>query len=205
MHKYPISEEDVVVKAKNIVLTDSIKNYVLEKLQAIELFRDRHMQAVINLDVQKLDHRVDILYKFDHTQIKVHADTKDLYASIDKAFDRLNSKLRRYKTRLQHHHSKPLQYIDINVNIIKRLPEEAIEEINEEIESENRRQLEELYKPHEIVDRETMPLKTLTVDEAMMKMDLTSVPFLVFRSEEDHKIKVLYRREDMNYGLIEPE
>ncbi|NGX31871.1 MAG: Ribosome-associated factor Y [Chlamydiae bacterium] len=205
MRKNPISEEAVVIRGKNLVLTDAIKNYVMEKLQAIEVFGDKHIEAVINLDIQKLDHCIDVLYKFDHTQVKVHASTKDLYSAIDKVFDRLQAKLRKYKTRLQHHHGKPLQYIDINVNVIKRPEEELIEELNEDIEAENMHSLEELYKPHEIVSKETRVLKTLKTEEAMMKMDLSNDQFMVFRAEEDQKIKVIYRRDDMNYGLIEPE
>ena len=48
-----------------------------------------------------------------------------------------------------------------------------------------------------------MPLKTLTQEEAIMKMEITDDPFLIFRSEEDQKIKVIYRREDRNYGLVQ--
>jgi putative sigma-54 modulation protein len=48
-----------------------------------------------------------------------------------------------------------------------------------------------------------MPLKTLTQDEAIMKMEITSDSFMIFKSEEDLKIKVIYRREDENYGIVQ--
>ena len=38
-----------------------------------------------------------------------------------------------------------------------------------------------------------------------MKMELAGDPLLVFRAEADQKLKVIYRREDGNYGVIEPE
>jgi putative sigma-54 modulation protein len=48
-----------------------------------------------------------------------------------------------------------------------------------------------------------MKLKTLTQDEAVMKMEIAEEPFIIFRSEEDQKIKVIYRRKDENYGLVQ--
>jgi putative sigma-54 modulation protein len=45
----------------------------------------------------------------------------------------------------------------------------------------------------------------LTADEAVMKMDLSGDKFMVYKSEEDQKLKVIYRRRDGDYGLISPE
>ena len=44
----------------------------------------------------------------------------------------------------------------------------------------------------------------MSMEDAVMEMDLTGRPFLVF-TDQDEKVKVVYRREDGNYGLIEPE
>ena len=77
--------------------------------------------------------------------------------------------------------------------------------VNLDIEYETQRKLYESYQPGEIVSRETKPLKTLTLDEAMMKMALSGDKFLIFRSEEDLKLKVIYLRNDENYGVIEIE
>ncbi len=82
---------------------------------------------------------------------------------------------------------------------------DLISEINDEIEEESLRQFENEFKPHEIVSRETLPLKTLNQPEAVMKMDLSGDTFLIFRAEEDQKIKVIYRRNDGNYGVIQVE
>ena len=45
----------------------------------------------------------------------------------------------------------------------------------------------------------------LTSDEALIKMELSSEPFMIFRSQEDQKLKVIYRMADDNYGIAEPE
>ncbi|MCB1067823.1 MAG: sigma 54 modulation/S30EA ribosomal C-terminal domain-containing protein, partial [Simkania sp.] len=49
------------------------------------------------------------------------------------------------------------------------------------------------------------PLKHLTLDEAVMKMELSDDHFMVYRSEEEQNLKVIYRRRDGSYGIIAPE
>ena len=56
-----------------------------------------------------------------------------------------------------------------------------------------------------VIGMETRVLKILTTEEAMMKMDLSGDKFLVYRGEEDRKLKVIYRRDDGNYGIIQTE
>jgi len=77
-------------------------------------------------------------------------------------------------------------------------------EYNDEIESENQQSLINAYK-HNVVSQETLPLKTLTMEEAVMRLDLSGKNFLVYRSEEDNRIKIIYRRKDSQFGIIEPE
>ncbi|HEX2583412.1 MAG TPA: sigma 54 modulation/S30EA ribosomal C-terminal domain-containing protein, partial [Chlamydiales bacterium] len=87
-------------------------------------------------------------------------------------------------------------------NVIQPLSDN-LKAINDDIEAENALREENRFKLHEIVAKETMKLKTLTQDEAVMKMEIAEEPFLIFRAEEDQKIKVIYRRKDENYGLVQ--
>jgi len=194
---------DITVTGRNVQVTDSMKDYAMEKIMKIERFTDRIIDVSVIMDIQKLDHRVDIIIKVDHIKIKSHAITTDMYASIDMAVDKIESQLRRYKTKLQDHQAKGVSTIDMNVNVLR--PLEIEEEINVEIDDENRRRSESQYKRHEIVKQKTRPLKVLTFDEAIMKMELSGDVFMVFRHEEDMKLKVIYRRPDGNFGVIEPE
>jgi putative sigma-54 modulation protein len=127
-----------------------------------------------------------------------------MYVSIDRAVDRLQNLMRRYKGRIQDHHKKALSITDMQVNVLKR-PYDELAEINDEIEMEKQQAMLEEFAPPKIIGSEVKPLKTLTTDEALMKMDLSGDSFLVFRCQEDLKLKVLYRRTDGNYGLIKPE
>jgi putative sigma-54 modulation protein len=194
----------VDIIGRNIQVTEPIRMYVWDKLSKIERFHTHIMHLHMTLEIQKLEHVCAIVLKIDHTEVKCQSKSTDMYASIDKAIDRLHSLLARYKSRLQDHHRKKMSVIDMQVNVLHR-PYNEIDEINAAIEEVNVKSKIEALGPPKIIGTETRPLKTLTIDEAVMKMDLSGDSFLIFLAEEDMKLKVLYRRKDGNYGLIQPE
>lgn len=190
------------ILGRNVLVTEPMKNYAWEKLSKLERFHTHIMHIHVTLDIQRLDHICSVVLKIDHTQVKAQASSTDMYSSVDLAVGRLQSLLRRYKERLQDHHKKGLPFVDMQVNVVQK-PYDEVEEINAEIEAQHGRG--ESFVPPEVIGVEKQLLKTLSLGEALMKLELSSDLFLVYRSEEDHKLKVLYRRKDENYGLIQPE
>jgi putative sigma-54 modulation protein len=201
-HKFANESYNISVVAKHFQITDAIRNYVFEKLNKVEKIADHIIDVMVTLDAQKLEHSCSILMNFNHFHIKVNASTDHIYSAIDKATTRLIQLVRKYKSKLQSHRFKDLTTVDIHVNVIEGLKDD-VKIANEEIEAETARKERERYEMHQVVAKETMPLKTLRHDEAVMKMEISDDSFLIFRSEEDQKIKVIYRRADQNYGLVQ--
>jgi putative sigma-54 modulation protein len=156
---------------------------------------------VVRIDIQKMDHTVDIVMKFSHFKINVHAVTDEMYSAIDKAFDKLRAKIRRWKGKIQDHHAKGTKVIDLEVNVLKQEPS-FLEEINDAIDEANLEEVDKDLKMPVVHKTKTRRLKHLTLSEAVMKMELSHDNFLIYRSEEDLKMKVLYRRKDNSYGVI---
>lgn len=194
---------NVQVVGHNVQVTDAMKDYALEKVTKIERFSDRIIDIVVTMDIQRIDHKVDIVMKVDHVKIRSSAVSENMYSSIDVATEKLRRQLLKYKNRIQQHTARSLSAIDMRVMTINA--QKDLDVINDEIESENRRRLIEDYQSHQVVSKETKPLKILTIDEAVMKMDLSDDHFLIYRSQEEMKLKVIYRRNDGNYGIIEVE
>ncbi|PCI92871.1 ribosomal subunit interface protein [Candidatus Aerophobetes bacterium] len=194
-------EVHVTVVGKNVEITGPLKDYVMEKVKKIEMLNNLIIEIVVRLDVQKIDHSVDIIMKFSHFKVKVHAITHDMYATIDKAFDRLKAKLRKWKGRIQDHHNKGISAIDLKVNVLEKVVTE-LEEINDQIEEQTYEEVESQLKPPVLHKQKTRVLKTLSLNEAVMKMELSNDNFIVFKCEEDLHLKVLYRRRDDSYGVI---
>lgn len=197
---------NISIVGRNVHVTEAMKNYAWGKLSKIERFHKHIIDCHVNLDIQKLEHSVVIIYMFNGIKIKVSASSTDMYASIDKAVDKLQAKLRRWKSRMQDYNSKKgVDAVDIEVNVIRRPAHyDEVDDINAQIEREQKEAVETALHPH-LIGSETRPLKILTTDEAIMKLELAGEEVVVFRDEVDQKLKVLYRREDGDYGLIKPE
>jgi putative sigma-54 modulation protein len=205
--KQVIEKQDfeIVIVGRSVQVTEAIKQYAREKIMKMAKLSDRIIECTCTIDVQKLEHRVDIILKVEHTKFKVSGRSESMYASIDQATDRLGKQLRRYRRWVTEHHAKGLPIIDLNVNVIEPPEEETLNTINEDIEFANQMKAEELLRPHKVVSREKKALKILTTEDAIWKMDASQDHFMAYRSETDRKLRLIYRRNDGNYGIIELE
>ncbi len=201
--KFANSEYPIQVVGRHVEITEAMKSYAVDKLTKIERFGGRILDATIRMDIQRLIHCVDFIVDVNNTKIKVSGKSDNMYTSIDLAAAHLGTKFRRYMSRLNEHHAKGVPAVDMNVKVVGGPA--PLDEINDQIEEENLKKIEADFRPHEIVSRETIPLKTLDTAEAIMKMELSEDRFLIFKSQEDLKLKIIYRRNDGNYGIIEPE
>jgi len=186
---------NVVVTGRHVHVTDGMKQHAIDKISKLDKIGDRIIDVHVTMDIQKLSHRCDIMMKYGQTFIRSHADTTDMYVSIDQAVSKLNRQLRRYRNRLKQHHAKKYEMEELPITVYSVAEFLAEEEEKEEI----------IEAPHKVVASDAQKLKLLNEDEAIMKMELSQDKFMVYRSEEDRQIKVIYRREDENYGIISLE
>ena len=105
-----------------------------------------------------------------------------MYAAIDKAVDILERQIRKHKTKLQR------RYIN-----------------GETIRFENIEPLQEEEDRPKVVRTKRFDMKPMSVEEAILQMELLRHNFFVFMNADSDDINVLYKRKDGNYGLIEPE
>jgi putative sigma-54 modulation protein len=201
--KFSAADYPIHITARHVEITDPIKTYAVEKLEAkLKLYSLRVLKADVIMDIQKkINHLVDFNINVNNIHIKVSGSSDNMYASIDQAIDHLDIKLAKYHKRITDHHVKGLPELEMNVNVVS-LP---VEDINDQIEEETLLKVEKEMVQPSVSSQVRKKLKFLTVNEAVMKMELSGDHFLVYKSEEDRKLKVMYRRGDGNYGIIEPE
>ena len=89
--------------------------------------------------------------------------------------DVLYKLIKKYKGKLQKHRNQDLTSIDMNIHVLAPLDE--IEEINDEIDAENLREDLEKYKFPEVIAKDIMPVKMLTQEEAIMKLEFQGILF----------------------------
>lgn len=199
--KFIGEEYPIHIYTRNLEITDAIKSYALDKLSKMEHFGVRVVDALIVLDIQRGIYMVDFIIDVNNVKILATGRERDMYASIDAATGHLKSKLSRY-----HRHLNTLNRTKIGYFVH---PGESginpLDDINDQIEEETLHKIEAELTPHSVSKRDQVPLKILNEQEAVWKMENSADPCLMYRSEEDEKIKVIFRQHDGSYGIIEPE
>lgn len=175
---------NVKITAKNLELTDAIKNYIEKKLKRIDKYFDYVLDVSVILEVQRNVHSAEILVNAKGVFLKGLERTEDLYASIDLAIDKIERQLSKYKDKLKDKVGAEVQSKPFTLNVFES------ESFNED-------------KPKIIITKE-MPAKPMSVDEAVMQMNLLNKNFFAFRNAETNDINVVYKRDDGNIGLIQP-
>lgn len=174
----------IIVKGKNIEVSDALQKYAEKKVAKVEKFFARgRIEAEATLGSERGIHSVDLTVKVGGLLLRGEEKSDDMYASIDGAVDKIERQIRKYKTRIGRRlHTGEAQLSEA----IMHSPE------NEEAEAR-------------IVRTKRFAVKPMSVEEAAMQMDLLGHDFYVFANSETDEVNVIYRRRDGNYGLIEPE
>ena len=172
---------------RHIEPSDALKAYAEEKLERVRKYIDEPITAQVFLAVEKIRHSVDITITAKGITIKASEETNDMYAAIDMVLDKIERQLQRYKERLKEH--KPSAESTERLFLKSIVEAESIETRSEPV----------------IIKSSTFSIKPMSVDEAVMQMDLLHKDFLVFTNAGNDAINVIYRRKDGNYGLIEPD
>ncbi|MEL7431475.1 MAG: ribosome-associated translation inhibitor RaiA [Chlamydiota bacterium] len=204
IHTFEHEDYKLSIEARNFPLTEAIREYILKKIAKIEKLSKHVIEIHVVMSKQKLEFSTLISLHFLQMHIRSKAVTEDLYASIDKASDKLRRLIQKYKSQLQDHHNTPSSTIDLNVNVIAPEKDE-LAQINSAIEEKNFEMQQTLYQPHDITKEGKVKVRMLTQEEAVMLMELSDQHFMIYKSEETQKFMVIYRRENASFGLIEIE
>jgi putative sigma-54 modulation protein len=181
----------VKVVGRHMTVTDPTRAYAEEKFGRISKIYDAEpIVAEVMLDVRKNRSHPDRFTAEATIRLKGHVvraeeTSTDMHAAIDLAADKAESQMRKYKTKVidrrNHGHS-----------VTRTAPGDS------EIAAEE----EEIA---EVVRVKTVDAKPMTEEEAMLQLELLGHDFFVFRHAETDMVNVLYRRNDGDYGLIQPQ
>lgn len=168
--------------------SEALKSYAEEKLERVKKYIDEPIVAQVFLTVEKIRHRAEVTINAKGITIKAAEETNDMYASLDAVSDKIERQLSRYKERIKAH--KPAS----------EAKERQVHKSIVQAES-----LEEPAAAPVIIKTKSFSMKPMSVEEAVMQMELLHKDFLVYTESSTENINVVYRRKDGNYGLIAPE
>lgn len=186
----------LLIQGNNIEVTESIHDYVEEKLdKAVKHFQnlatkiDVHLSVARNARISN-KHKAEVTVYANGTVIRAQENSESLYASIDLVSDKISRQLRKYKEK---------NLAKKNHNPIKTT--ESIEEISIEENLISDRQVE---LPQEVTRMKYFAMPPMTIDEALEQLQLVDHDFYMFRNQETDEINVIYVRNHGGYGVIQP-
>lgn len=176
---------------------DSLKNYAREKVERANKYLDRAGEAHVVLSLERHLHHADITIHSGAFVLRGREKSEDMYASIDLAMDKIERQLRRYKERLKHHHGKDRVHHRQDLVAHLKVRHDIVEVTSTEENPQAKDASPRVIKTNDLL------VKHMSVDEAIMQMDLMNNDFLVFTNSTTTEMNVVYRRKDGHYGLIE--
>jgi ribosomal subunit interface protein len=180
------------ISGKNMDIGDALRGQIDTRIEdAVNKYFDGGHTGHVTLEREGSGFKADCAIHLD-TGIVLQAAGRalDAHASFDQAADRIEKRLRRYKRRLKDRHQvRRGEPVEATAYVLADFAEE--EEVTED------------YNPT-IIAEETTHLETLTVGGAVVAMDLSDAPVVVFRHAGHGGINVVYRRSDGHVGWIDP-
>lgn len=182
----------IIVTGRHIEITEAIRDYAHKKIESLHLDYPRIIEAKVILDVQQYRQMAEIiLFCADHIHIEVRSTTEDIYASIDESIAKIARRMRKFKTRLLKSHRPRKE------GSIRHLEQKVFHADDLHSEDEN--------IEHSYVHQEQYKVRPLYPDEAIIDLEISQRPFVVFHNQNTHRLAIMFRRNDGEYGLIEPE
>ena len=183
---------DITVKGKQMDAGDALRVYVEENLApTVSKYFDRALDATVVFSREAHNFRADIsVHAGRGVTMQGRADAADAHAAFDAALERIAKQLRRYKRRLQDHQTQPLDEVMTAQYSIIQSSETEEEEAPDS-------------QPTIVADM-SHEISTLSVSEAVMRLDLADAPAMMFRNRANGGLNVVYRRADGNVGWIDP-
>jgi putative sigma-54 modulation protein len=179
----------VNITFRNMFATDALRNHVQDKLgKVVDKYLDKVTEAHVTLSLERYLHQADINLHAGHFHVRGKEKSEDMYASIDTAIDKIEKQLKKHKERLKSH--RP-------AHVHQAGPVRVRYEVFSTKE-------EELGLSPEVIRSDEFLAKPMSVEEALMQMDLLNNDFLVFTRPQSSDVNVIYRRKDGNFGLIAP-
>lgn len=188
------------VSGKNLDLGDSLRNRVTARVaEAVEKYFDGGWAGHVTVGPEGPGFRAECVLHLDSgIVLQAQGEAQDPILSCDGVADRIEKRLRRYKRRLKDRRangkSRGTDAADLPeptfVDTVLTAPDSDVED-------------DESWNPA-VVAEATESLRRMTVRDAVLQLDLTGAPVLMFLHANHGRVNFVYRRSDGHVGWIDP-
>jgi ribosomal subunit interface protein len=186
------------VNGRQIDVGDALRSHIEDSLNDIfgKYFGDA-IEATVTMSREgPMYHALVNAHVGRGIQLVVENRADKPYTAFDGAADRLSKRLRRHKRRLRDHHRES------NAETIQTMAARQYVLASDSGEAE---QAETANGQPAVIADMSHEIPSLTVGEAVMRLDLADLPAMMFRNSAHGGMNVIYRRNDGNIGWIDPQ
>ena len=167
---------------RNCEAGEKLREVTEQKLSKLEKYFDKEPTVKVCFKKQAKSLTTEIMLDYAGRFVRASASSDNFYDNIDVILPKLEGQIRKHRTRFDKH-SKNVAY-----------REQALFTGSEEEET-----------PKTVVREKKFKLVPMTVDEAKEELELLGHDFYVFLEAKTNTVQVIYKRNDGDFGLIEPE
>lgn len=188
--------------------SNALRGYTEERLEKIKRYFADPLRISCTFSVERINHIADFeVVLRNGLQLHASESTENMYSSVDLALAKMERQVRRYKDKIRHHKAHEGRSAKVRLGVLAaeretddrliHLVTPAEEVVSEEEESG------EVQPPVKVLRVSEIETERLSIDQAIMQMNLLHRTFYIFTNAESGAVNVIYRRDDDTYGLIE--
>ena len=188
--------------------TEALKSYARERMERVRKYLPDPISCHVVLSTERHNHRIDVTFQL-HNGLSVagHETTENMYSSIDLCIAKIERQVRKYKGKLEGMKARPHHVVALPWS--HSIVSEAFGRVGgetddgEPIPAPTSHEANGPAPEFKVVKTEKFHAQPLSVEGAIVQLNLMHEPFLVFCHDTDGRVAVVYKREDGSYGLIE--
>ena len=171
----------IKIRGNKIEITDSMKEYVTEKLSKLDKYYLEELEANVLVKVRNYTQKIEVTIPLKTLILRAEEEAEDFYSAVDLVVNKLERQIRKNKTKLKKKEKTGVK--EFNIESIIDVPEEDDKEVK----------------------RKKIEIKPMNMEEAILQMELLGHNFYMYKDSDLDSIALVYKRKNGGYGIIETE
>jgi ribosomal subunit interface protein len=188
----------IVISGKHLSVGESLKSHASDFLQKhIKKYFSNAVNAHVTISKNSDEFHTNVMVNdgvVSHMTVNSDAHDSDAYKCVEKAVKKVEKQLERYKNRIKNH--RKTKYNDIALEARKYI-------INDFSDDGDLAKADDSDYGPTVVAEKPVTLKVLSVRDAVMHMNLQSVPAMTFVNASNYKLSLVYQRADGNIAWVD--
>jgi len=172
---------EVLIRGNKVEITESMSNYVKEKMSKLDKYMDTEsLKANVLVKVRNYTQKIEVTIPLKTLILRAEEEQQDFYSAVDLVISKLERQIRKNKDKLIKKEKKNNK----EFNFDEIIPIESDEKV---------------------IKRKKIDIKPMDEEEAILQMELLGHNFYLYKDSESNTVSVIYKRKDGGYGIIESE